>query len=325
MALEQTPYEIATSYAEELGAIELTELQSGPPRWVFTDSDRRLAVRVAVRTDSEPVISLQRECDLIGRLRTLGAQVMQFAGVPRESGNYTIYATEYLPGETVSSYAYGQAVASLHAAGADIEAQRLALPFQPLLRTRRAYEYLTGKNVHPSLTALGTDQTFIEMFRRHLMRGEEAAAQMLTLAAERGYDLTVTQQDTHPGNVRGDSAGEATLIDLSGLLLGPAELDFGRLRQWSQRFGLDPTQAERFMDGYRSCAIRSPDPELIELATIVSNVRYAAVSITQAVESIVHGAAPDLKRLHQSVDRIRHLDDAGYAWVPFGPLVQPGE
>lgn len=324
-AVDIHAYAAAREAADVYGVPDdLKHVRLGPPSWVFADGElsgeRHIVLRLTTADNTERLLSKTwQEVALLQRLRERGAQVQAFLDWPLARNGFVATISEYLPGAATDHAAYGYALATLHTAGTEPELVRQAPPFEPLRRTRQIYEYLAslhekGETFH--IGDIAFPPQLLPIFYRYLLQGEADAATMLRLQYENRYPPAVLQHDVHMGNVRADSAGRATLIDLDGISSGPMEYDLTRpIGQWSQRFRRQHQWVQHFLAGYREGGGRQPNPEILEPALRVSELRFATSLIGHAVESAVVGKPLAGEwSLSEGIRRLAHLRDPEFMW-----------
>jgi len=305
---------------------DIEVVRKGPPAWIFTDeADTGHTPNAVMRLTTAPdphtlLAQTQQEVALLVQLRQRGAQIQEYIANPLLQDCFVVTTAKYLQGRTSDHASAGKALATLHVVGSDEAITAQAPPFTPLIHTRQTYEYLrqldeAGQTFQIADTSM--PHQLLPVFRDALLQGEEDVASMIDLATRRGYPPTILHQDIHMGNVRTDADGNATLIDLDHISQGPAEYDLARpLGQWAPRFKRPITQAQRFMDGYLRGAPRTPDRDILRLAIRISDLRYAASTLTHAVDAVRADAANEQYAwsLNEGVRRLQHLHDPDFAW-----------
>lgn len=327
---ERRIFGVAQSIAVRINDHPVKLVKKGPPSWIYLDGvdgstetgrTPSVAIRLTASDNPEQLLAkTSREVAIIERLRQKGAQVQEFLGEPELIDGLVATVSKYLPGETTNYAAYGEAVASLHNAGADAELVALLPRFQPLAEARLSLEYL--EHLDQAGTSFKVGQTvfpqeLLATFHYHLEQGEQAVNEMLRISDEKGYPLTILQHDIHLGNVRDDHEGKAMLIDLDWITAGVAEADLGRpLAQWCQRFQDPKEHVEAFMIGYETKAKRKLDPELLKLAIQVADVRFSTIFITLSIQAAQTGYSFDESMFAQGMSRLQNLHDPNFVWRP---------
>lgn len=324
-------YDAALDIADKLYIHrKLYEIRQGPPSWVFVDGDSNsrepeyapdIALRLTNRGDSSQHLDTTiKEVALLKMLRAKGASIQKFIGEPIESDGFIGTVSHYLP-EMLQDYgAYGHAVATLHNAGAYPDITMHAKPFRPLRRPRYAYDYLVDLYTNGDTLRMWDVEfpcDLLPLFGEYLAQGDMAVNEMLQLSKERQYPLTIILHDAQPANARQTYDGITTLIDLDGITVGPAEYDLGRpLGQWTPRFKRPAAFGRDFLNGYKQTINRQPDPDILDLALSVSQLRYATSVLVHAVEAYREGRVNGLDtwRLAEGIKRLANLDDPYFKW-----------
>lgn len=311
----------ARSIAAGLRLPAVSSLRPGPPSWVYLarSDSTAVAIRLTAKHDGAALLAeTQADIERINALASRGAPLLEFVEDARRFGVGVSTVTRYLPGAQVASTDIGAALAALHNAGTTEAILATLPPFDPLRRAHWTADYL-GR-LQDAGTPLRVGETtfpaeLLDAFRTHLERADDAVKEVTAICAERGYGFTALHNDVHPGNVRGDESGRATLIDLDGMSAGPAEYDLCRpVGQWVQRFGRAPEGTAGLLSGYRQTLDRPVDDDLLRLCVRIGDVRFGTSLITLAAEAVDNGHTADEWPLTEGMHRLANLDDPRVQW-----------
>jgi len=132
-----------------------------------------------------------------------------------------------------------------------------------------------------------------------------------------GLKPVLLQEDVHPGNVRYDKEGIATLIDLDQPSIGPAEIDLGRVRtQWTKRFKAPIEREQAFLEGYVNEIDQESHPDVLTLTDPMILLRFGSALIDLVVRQVQLGAPASEWLLQEGMRRLGNLDDPNHEWRP---------
>jgi hypothetical protein len=344
LALNERAFLAATDVALDMGIEQpLDTLRiRGSSSWVYVDEASAngrpgreaptVAIHLATAEDPQELfVDTARDVALVRGLREPGviattglsrvaclakprfAPVQNFIDEPRLHGGFVTTVSEYLPYPLGSLYAYGRALATLRNISEERpEVSQQASAFAPLEEVRRAYEYLAK---HPDQPWIAPG--FIEdILLPQLEKGEKAVEQMLNLHDEEERPYVVMPHDVTLANALRDRNGTTTLIDLGGMMYGPAEFALGRpLGQWAQSFNRPAAWANDLRRGYEDTARLPLDPTILRLAVLVSRLKYAVAPLVQAIEAVVQGETPSPWAVYEGARRLATVDDPKPTWI----------
>jgi hypothetical protein len=341
--LNEQAHAAAYAYAEEVG-IRTNNLHtvriSGASSWVYADKEPhgegndmpQVAIRVSSAEDPKGLLEevaltvslaqqlreprMRTAASHAGQTAVSGlpvyAPVQNFIAEPRIYDRFVVTASEYLPHPLGSLHAYGVTLGQLQNISeerSDIAGQ--APLFSPLAGMRRVFDYITGGDDLPCVSRKFIETTFCS----RLQEGETKVEEMLSIYDEKGYPLSIVQEDVTLANARRDSNGNATLIDLS-MVRGPAEITLGRpLSQWSQHFRRPKSWANDVRQGYEQASRRPLDPEVLDRALFVSRLGYAAIALGHIMDAAIQGQEPNAWAVYESERRLANFDRSNFTWV----------
>lgn len=325
---------LQTTVAEQLQLVQDPEIISwGPPGWVAvsgrTNEQEQVAVKLVHSLDPEELLDdTNTQVHTLQALASYGARVVEYLDEPwiekrRDiPGAFVGSISRFLPNKFVTSEELGSAIGTIHNASQFVDLSKLkpADPLRTISNADRALAHVQELQAQKKMFQIGRvamDGDHVALFERTIAEADALLAQLFALAQRSGSPLVIPLEDVKKDNAARSGQGIVKVLDVDPRV-GPAALDFGRVRNdWPRFQTLDRARdSVAYEVGYRRTIFSGqlPHPYELALAEQFSDRRSSALMVTMAINAVLANHPGEEDLLAEGLHRLRVVGQPDKPW-----------